>query len=126
GLACVLLIALWVRSYWRLDAVDVSNWCEVDSICGEISVMKYDPAVSLGDPWSFYSGPVPPTMNMGDWGTTFGFKRSETPVGPGIVFPLWFPISLVALIAGIPWIRWRFTLRALLIATTLVAAALAL
>src|SRR5258705_12917811 len=92
GIACMLLIVLWMRSYWRLDVVDVANWHEIDSVCGEISVMKYDSAISLWDPWSYFSFVTTDYMAGGGWGTTLGFKRSETPVGRGIVFPYWFPI----------------------------------
>jgi hypothetical protein len=127
-IACVLLIVLWVRSYWRLDVVDVSNWYEIDSVCSEILVMKYDPTISLADPWSYFSFVTTDEMAGGDWRTTLGFKRSETPVGPSVVFPHWFPIFLLVLLAGIPWLKQfqRFTLRTLLIATTLVAVVLGL
>jgi len=42
--------------------------------------------------------------------------------------PDWFTVLAVAGLAGVPWIRWskRFTLRTLLIATTVIAAALGL
>jgi hypothetical protein len=43
-----------------------------------------------------------------------------------IVLPYWFLVLLPAAFTAIPWIHWpkRFTVRALLIATTLVAAVL--
>ena len=40
------------------------------------------------------------------------------------MLPHWFAALCPAALAAIPWIRWRFSLRTLLIATTLVAAAL--
>jgi hypothetical protein len=43
-----------------------------------------------------------------------------------IVIPCWFSVLLVTTLAVAPWVRWRFTLRTLLIATTLVAVLLAL
>jgi hypothetical protein len=43
-----------------------------------------------------------------------------------IQLPYWFLTLLFAATAGLPWIRWRFTLRTLLIATTLVAVLLGL
>jgi hypothetical protein len=36
------------------------------------------------------------------------------------------PVFILAAIAAVPWIRWRFRLRTLLIATTLVAVVLGL
>jgi hypothetical protein len=41
-----------------------------------------------------------------------------------IVFPHWFAVALVGVIAVAPWLRWRFGLRTLLIATTLIAVGL--
>jgi hypothetical protein len=43
-------------------------------------------------------------------------------------FPHWFVASAAAIFAAVPWIRWsnRFSLRTLLIITTLVATVLAL
>ena len=38
----------------------------------------------------------------------------------------WLPALLFAAVAAIPWLRWRFSLRTLLIATTLVAVVLGL
>jgi hypothetical protein len=124
----VLLVVLWVRSYWKLDVVDVADWYEIDSVCGEILVMKYDSAIALGDPWSYFSFVTTDEMAGGDWRTTLGFKRADTPVGWGIVFPHSFPIFVLVLIAGIPWLKQfqRFSLRTLLIATTLVAVVLGL
>jgi hypothetical protein len=43
-----------------------------------------------------------------------------------LMFPHWFLVLLSAAFATAPWIRWRFSLRTLLIATTLVAVVLGL
>jgi hypothetical protein len=40
--------------------------------------------------------------------------------------PHWFPPVLVLALATAPWLRWRFSLRTMLIATTLVAVVLGL
>jgi hypothetical protein len=40
--------------------------------------------------------------------------------------PVWFAILTTATLASAPWLRWRFSLRTLLIATTLVAVVLSL
>ena len=129
GITCVLLIALWARSYWWVDGVDVSRY-EIDSFCGEILIMNYDPAISQGDPWSYAATETSVLkLDGGNWGTIFGFKRTDTPAGKSILFPHWFPIFLLALLGFAPWSRrwnWRFSLRTLLIATTLVAVVLGL
>jgi hypothetical protein len=38
-----------------------------------------------------------------------------------IYIPYWIPILLTITLAIIPWLRWKFSLRTLLIATTLIA-----
>lgn len=51
------------------------------------------------------------------------------PQGPRVVISHWLPALIFAALAIVPWLRqlrWRFTLRTLLIATTLVAALLGL
>jgi hypothetical protein len=42
-----------------------------------------------------------------------------------IRFPIWLMAIVCSAIAAVPWIRWRFSLRFMLIATTLVAVVLA-
>ena len=46
--------------------------------------------------------------------------------GSVIYFPHWALVLFFAVIAILPWFRWRFSLRTLLIATTLVAVVLGL
>ena len=41
-----------------------------------------------------------------------------------LAFPQWCPVLASMILAVIPWLRWRFSLRTLLIATTLVAVVL--
>jgi hypothetical protein len=43
-----------------------------------------------------------------------------------LFLPFWSVVLLASILAGISWLRWRFTLRTLLIATTLVAILLGL
>ena len=41
-----------------------------------------------------------------------------------VTVPTWLLVSLFAAFAALPWLRWRFSLRTLLIATTLIAVVL--
>ena len=54
------------------------------------------------------------------------FVRDSTSLAFSIVVPFWFPILMSAVIGGLSWLPFRFTLRTLLIATTLVAVGLGL
>jgi hypothetical protein len=52
------------------------------------------------------------------------FFASINQWGPGDIafrFPFWFPVVITMALAAAPWLRWRFSLRTLLVATTLVA-----
>jgi hypothetical protein len=134
--ACVLLIALWVRSYWIVDGFAIGNPWGVVSMRGELLVSVLDDRDGLVaqrrywtvtineefDSWNFYDAATP-TWNI-------FFARGET-------LPGWFHIVAVKFLALLiiplaialytcPRLRWsnRFSLRTLLIATTLVAVGL--
>jgi hypothetical protein len=75
------------------------------------------------------SGGVPQTVYR------FQFKWEIDMLGIGVVMtpsvryvamPYWFVAALIAVTAAVPWLRWRFSLRALLVVTTLVAVGLGL
>jgi hypothetical protein len=133
-IACVLLIALWVRSYWRYDQVSgpLTNpsLLVLRSSAGDLTIRAAgDPYTrqSLGSDWLIKSGSQ--GINSQFW-TDFArtlvyFHRISN---NGIVLPHWFPIVGFTVLAVAPWIKCsrRFSLRTLLIATTLVAAMLGL
>ena len=48
------------------------------------------------------------------------------PHGVGLAVPYWWLVWPTSLLVMLPWIHWRFSLRTLLIATTLVAVVLGL
>ena len=126
-IACVLLIALWVRSYqWveaiRLTAAPNGGAIQCLSIPGRFAIGQLNPA----KPWSFFK------MSAAEWKnvivTTQGNIPSETWGGiirnkavDQLFIPYWMLVLLSVAIASAPWLPWRFTLRTLLIATTLVA-----
>ena len=59
-------------------------------------------------------------MNM------FGFGIHKARGTDTIMMPYWFLVLLSAVFAAAPWIRHQFSLRTLLIATTLIAVLLGL
>jgi hypothetical protein len=154
GIACVLLIALWVRSYYR---VGLLLWhptktlvFDAQSNSGILSASACDDPelafMTLG--WRLISVPWreelrpkstdarwhfeshPPSKHFDCY--LFGFKCifNSTPQVPhfdfGLTAPFWFLVLASAGAMATPWIRWsnRFSLRTLLIATTLVAVVL--
>jgi hypothetical protein len=138
GIICLLLIVLWVRSYdWR-DGVfirpTVGSYLDASSVCGRIALitMHY---------------PTNPGMSMAHWGTTthsvkmledpwpnvpsfslMGIWLHERPNGAALSIPHGYLILPLTTLAAVPWLRWskRFSVRTLLIATSLVAVVLGL
>lgn len=131
GILCVLLILLWVRSYWSVDYVDTSkalhNW-HVASRKGEILISES------------YSPPPPVAVRRWDWNFNYewyykqnfpervllGFQFHHGWDGKRTTVPYWFPVVLSALPIALVWLPWKFSLRTLLIATTFIAVMLGL
>jgi hypothetical protein len=127
--ACVLLVALWVRSYRWLDNVNVST-------AGTTALHSFDGAIGF-----VYSGrsssPGVTSVSAkelrpltektsGEKTTNWYFDWNRT--GTAVRCPHWFVTLLLGIFAAVPWLHWnkRFSLRTLLIATTLVAVGLGL
>jgi hypothetical protein len=141
GIACLLLIVLWVRSYWWGDSLTVNQ--SNTSYFGLVSMSTDTIFVSsrgrvggiwngasglLTPSWKFTGGPI--TVEDDEPGI-LGFSFTNAPLGLGRNFsvPYWFLVVISAAIGGVSWLPWwpnRFSLRTLLIATTLVAVVLGL
>jgi hypothetical protein len=134
GVVCLLLIALWVRSYWWNDTINSptrgDHFFVAQSIRGYLDI-----GIAQTSDWTFRQGWIlaslplekvsPPTF-VKETGETnlsrIGWGWSFSANGFGVLLPHWvFPV-LSAIIAAAPWF-WpkQFTLRALLIAVTLIS-----
>jgi hypothetical protein len=148
GILCVVLVALWMRSYWQFDLVLVrfsaSNDLRLVSSRGRVASCISEPSSGrvTGD---FRISPSAYMTSSASWwisGSTFSslageLERNFTPVprrtnlggvdGRIVVVPLWMAVASSGSLAALPWIHWsnRFSLRTLLIATTLIAVVLA-
>src|SRR5207302_224321 len=128
-MACVLLVALWVRSFRydktaRLHGEQVQH---LNSQKGLLTVWSKLGAVHLCFTY--------PTIPGAAWDTHFaarqmlGFGLLKKGSSIAVRIPYWFTIAATCSVAVFPWtpfFSWRFSLRTLLIATTLIAAALGL
>jgi hypothetical protein len=127
GLICVLLIVLWVRSYWWSDVVQViAPTCDAraDSANGGTTIsVFFDSDREVGYEWNRNSYRHNTAMRPPN--ATWKFDIYMTRRGLDASLPHWFYLLLTSLVAAAAWIR-RFTLRTLLIATTLVAVVLGL
>jgi hypothetical protein len=126
GILCLLLIVLCVRSYFRIDLAHCPllppKTLIVESTEGTIVVCVVEPA------------PGTTGFSFGGWGIASLRSTNRIPI-PGtpswgvavyqydaaVKFPHWFAIIISGISAAMPWLRWRFSLRTLLITTTLVA-----
>jgi hypothetical protein len=123
GVVAVLLCVLWVRSYWRWDRV-ASNTQRYDAVSlgsARGGVQFERSVLPVVDGWEsgLLDEPVGPILTPLQW---YG-----TPTSHIIYIPYWAPFLLIAVVSGLPWlVVRRFSLRTLLIATTLVAVVLGL
>jgi hypothetical protein len=129
GVVAVLLIALWARSYWRLEILEKSIGFEaiqLSSVKGRIAIGQIDRRAALGRSYlSVVAG------DAADWRKgrgALGFAHYDNSSLKALVAPHWLPALLSAALAVVPWFSrsWRFSLRTLLLATTAVAVALGL
>ena len=140
--ACVLLIALWVRSYWYWDFGGSHNgilqhWTtRFDSMSGILHIehSAVDKTANMlkaktgyGYEWKFFSlrESIPPATRPRQ-----RLQWNINSENQDVIVPYWCLTLICGIVGAVPWIlpwlRWRFSLRTLLIATTLVAVVLGL
>jgi hypothetical protein len=126
-IVCVLLVALWVRSYWWLDFVriplTVSRGVCGSSFNGQLSIGMLNES-SNPRAWSDYCLP----FEKFDPKAVRHLSGRFSLENPLIWFPHWFLVALTipGTLLARPWTIRRFSLRTLLIAMTLVAVVLGL
>jgi hypothetical protein len=135
GILCLLLIALWVRSYKWVDTVayraspptvyfafsyDGVIRFGKDSISNWQSVGPFDGILLRSESWAGYTSEV---FDVWPFGKVIrGFVDRNWSLGGQI--PFWFAVLVSGALGSAPWLRWRFSLRTLLIGMTLVAVGL--
>jgi hypothetical protein len=128
GIICVLLMALWVRSYSHVDDLVVTltktKQLELQSVPGRcIGFIAYAPSRPINS-FARYTHTTPEgaahaALQHGVLGADWAMDT--------VWAAHWFLAAISALLGTAPWARHlRFSLRTLLIATALVAAVLGL
>jgi hypothetical protein len=158
SILCLLLVALWVRSYNVPFSLMRPSTTKTESMGilsnrGWLSVGRFEMVTVTTDPYFAGLGQrlaqeqfqlanldratrvlslrkvATIQRQMALYRTRFALVTLP-PVSPArgsaIVVPHCFPLLLTATIAGAPWVNWRFSLRTLLVATTVVAMGLGL
>jgi hypothetical protein len=124
-----LLAGLWVRSYWWHDLIPLNfgqpTVYAVRSANGRLTLSRsYDGNRSTGQILALRKDLATDDLAPYVWHTTqvSGRKRDA------LSTPIWILVLLSATVAAVSWARFaqRFSLRTLLIATTLVAVVLGL
>jgi hypothetical protein len=126
GIAAVLLVTMWVRSYWWAEEVTVpvpgGQSIGLSTAPGSMAVV-INPSWGT-PPWIVINTVVdewiPTDYEHSRVGGYFGSHANW------VRAPFWFSLLIVAMFATLPWLSWHFSIRTLLIATTLVAVALGL
>jgi hypothetical protein len=140
GVLCLLLIALWVRSYcwthYLLVQDSASQLIAVDVSPGTLSVRiganatpnrwgewQYTRRLGL---WREYIDDAPGTPRRLKWWLgNFNVSRG-TSSALNASAPFWFVVPLFITLAFMSWVRWHFTLRTLLIGMTVAGVVLGL
>jgi hypothetical protein len=136
GMLCLLLLVLCVRSYWRVDKLERQDW-QVCLFNGRLSAQL---GLGWGDDnkelqWTLSAPSEEAPVYYSDG--VFGFS-----VRPPYYYsmPIWFAALMAVVLAAAPWAKQvasgiiqtiknvphRFSLRTLLIATSVVAVGLGL
>jgi hypothetical protein len=118
GLVAVLLIVMWARSYFACDTLQIyfnSQTFRLDHLQGVMYGRTTLSKNSGPDYWLLDTGQPQRLGKTHIFPTVGGF---------GAFIPFWCSALLAGMLASVPWLHWRFSLRTLLIATTLVAVAL--
>jgi hypothetical protein len=129
-LVCALLTVLWVRSYWVHDVVQIivlKRAAEFWSAKGEVFLNIY----SESDHGFFRIEHFSFDVDSFIWQVNYtlaGFYIGKDGDVWLVRTPFWFVVPLAAAIITVPWLHkhFHFTLRTLLIATTLFALLLGL
>jgi hypothetical protein len=140
--ACVVLMAIWVRSYHCIDQlqgkITGQQMISVDAFYGRL-LLKESPVPYRDFPWTMNSTPIKSNMPFATqtaevWDRRMG-QGSSSPLGfavylswpdAALMLPLWFLVLATGTLAMAFQRRWpwRFTLRSLFIATTFLAVVL--
>jgi hypothetical protein len=143
GIACVLLIVLWVRSYWRGDLIGVVGNRSLHIRSEQGLIFTDVSTADAGDRRGWRHRMWPQTPDWSPWSGLgrhwwdrlgFGHYVGSTSTNQRVdqfVVPHYFVVVIAGLLAALPVAskyssRRRFSLRTMLIATTLVAVVLGL
>jgi hypothetical protein len=123
--ACIWLVAFWVRSFWFVDSLDTADghrsYYEFASTRGEFTFRAVGDAAPWDVPLSWHHYVELRLIPANILGFHFSFGANDF-----LMIPYWFVLFITVGMAILPWMRWSFGLRTMLIAVTVIAALLGL
>ena len=126
GLVCVLTIVLWVRSHHPYDGITSplpGSGLLIMSRSGGLGVAIHRAEWDFG--WSLFT--LRPREVKLPYHTALGFVEYMADAQVYRVrLPYWCIIPILVAFAAAPWMQMRFSLRTLLVATTLISVVLGL
>jgi hypothetical protein len=132
GITCVLLIVLWVRSYRVADIFGCNKprsfGLMAFSATGRMEFGLGETRASFKSVWASLPHELIHDLKGYAAGSGFEIRSQHPPNTIGVKLPHWFLVLIVVGLGVMSWFGWsnRFSLRTLLIATTLVAVVLGL
>jgi hypothetical protein len=122
-IACVLLIVLWVRSYWfhdYLNCPEGGGWSGLGTVCVVIHPSSRETA---WHPWT-QRWSESDTAALLKFVSPIKWRYHTGYLATWIAY--WLLTFFAFTVAMIPWFKWRFSLRTLLTVMTVLAVALGL
>jgi hypothetical protein len=124
---CLLLIALWMRSYWWSDSrgwvFSNQHAVVIESIAGRC-LFSFGPPSAMGPTPTIFTAEVQSRFNhlyIDLNGPKLALRHHQYAGVTLFSIPYSLAVILSSCASIAPWFRWRFSLRTLFIAMTLVA-----
>src|ERR1700741_5525907 len=120
GVLCLLLIALWGLSYYRVCFMRLGAGRVLMSSDGEVFTLPWKMSPTFGGTFFSMDDVQRPHLGRPEH-SLLGLGYEQILKGVWAVVPYWFLVLCIATIGFVPTAlaaRWRFSLRTLLIGTT--------
>jgi len=127
GVVCLLLIVLWVRSYWQWDTLQYEDLSESREVTSQNGFLLVDKIYQKGKGrWWFGSDPAEFPADLRSQLSVCWYDADGDLQGPGVTIPHWLIVLFFVGLGIAPWTLRRYSPRTLLVFTTGIAALLGL
>ena len=125
GVVCLLLIVLWVRSYWQWDTLQYEDLSESREVTSQNGFLLVDKIYQKGKGrWWFGSDPAEFPADLKSQLSVCWYDAHGDLNGPAVTIPHWLIVLFFVGLGVAPWPPRQFSLRTLLVFTTGIAALL--